>query len=154
MELSVADALAQLTVTERLKQCNYCSTRLKKDPSGSTGNLMKHIKRFHKNINIGGSDPEPEGPLKKYFKAAHGFNEVEFENRLLDFIVMDNLPYAVGNSSFFKTFALYGRDTAKAIIPSSSTIKRKLSSRYEVQKQELKTILKEAPGKLSLIRRT
>ncbi|CAG7730703.1 unnamed protein product [Allacma fusca] len=130
--------------------CNENTKRnyFKRDESNSTGNLMKHIKRKHKSIYIGGSDTQNtnQKSITQYLKPK-GFSKDELEARLLNFVIMTNQPFAIVESPAVLDFALYGRELNSLF--NADTLKRKIVRLYHEERDALiKTLQKLHPDEI------
>ncbi|CAG7725231.1 unnamed protein product, partial [Allacma fusca] len=141
-----------LDSTREKFKCNHCSAALKKDKSGSTSNLRKHITRKHTFVTLNessGTSTKKSKDITDYLFKPEQFDQEEFENLMLNMIILTDQPMTLCDREAFRDFAMYGHKNVK--IPSCSTIKRKLFERYETQKIELINKLQAAPGKISLV---
>ena len=104
------------------------------DGSGS-GNITDHLKKRH-NTGQGGKIKKPEPLLDAFRKAASktprdseiyhrlvsSFNKVDFKNKLLRWIIQDDIPFDVVNSPFFRDLLIATNDTLNGLIPSDTAI--------------------------------
>ncbi|CAG7818140.1 unnamed protein product [Allacma fusca] len=139
--------------SDALKQkfkCNYCTVSMKRDATGSTSNLIRHMKMCHRHIILpGSSNHGNQQTIHKFFEAEQVFSQSEFEDHLIDFIILTNQAFAVCDAKSFVNFATYSRAHAKILC--DSTVKAKCDLRVLREKAEIVKQLEVAPGKISLV---
>ncbi|CAG7730886.1 unnamed protein product, partial [Allacma fusca] len=125
-------------------KCNYCSKTLKKDSTGSTTSLRRHITTTHKSILLEDNGP----PAKKsqmtldsfavpYLKDS-GFYQRQFEELLVEYVIETNQPFNIVNSDVFVKFARFGRPQAQ--LPRNDKLKSLCMRRFQVHKDLVKKI--------------
>ncbi|CAG7728796.1 unnamed protein product [Allacma fusca] len=117
-----------LSADNRYFKCRYCSSTLKKDPTGSTSGMRKHIQRIHKHIELNQPTDSKQQKMDSFLKKSDKqFDPEIFEDLLIRFIVATNQPFLVVNSKEFRAFASYSRN--EVVIPKNDTLKSRCIAR-------------------------
>jgi hypothetical protein len=130
-------------ITGRKVSCIHCGKSYV-NTNSSTGNMWKHIKKVHPEkittlyATKTSADHEPRGFI---------FNPAIFRKKLVKWVALDDQPFiAVEQKSFLEMIASI--DPALEI-RSADTIRRDLMQLFDAEKQRVRKLLQETPGRIS-----
>ena len=126
-------------------KCNYCAAVLKTD--SSTSGMGHHLKSKHAAKLKGGPQ---QSTLAHAFENAKPsqFNSKIFEEKLLRFIVLSELPFrVVEDPSLMELLAVAN---PQINLFSRGTLRRRILRTHEQYANKLRTVIQEAPGRICL----
>ncbi|CAG7819475.1 unnamed protein product [Allacma fusca] len=137
------------------KSIQNCVDRkvLKRDSTGSTSSLRKHVARSHKSVALKGdqeantSQPSIDNFL--VMDSRDKFDQHRFEKLLVEFVIDSNQPFSIVNSSAFCKFSEYWR--AEARLPKNDKMKSLCMKRFEQERTLVVEKLRNSPGKIAII---
>jgi hypothetical protein len=152
--------------------CNTCSfSTIVKWPI-NTSNLNIHYKNKHFNINnsinieedstiedssnIESSSINTNNTLNLYFKSSNlrkrpsfiFFSKEEYKNNLLSFILNNNLPFSIVESTSFNNLIKYLKDDIPTI--GRLTMRKELDTFYNLELNKLKSLLNKSTSRFSI----
>ncbi|CAG7722539.1 unnamed protein product, partial [Allacma fusca] len=117
-------------------KCNYCGKVLKRDSTGSTSSLRKHVARSHKSVTLKGDQEAKTSQLSidnfLVMDSRDKFDQHRFEKLLVEFVIDSNQPFSIVNSSAFCKFSEYWR--AEARLPKNDKMKSLCMKRFEQER--------------------
>ncbi|CAG7718885.1 unnamed protein product [Allacma fusca] len=83
-------------------KCNYCGNVLKRDSTGSTSSLRKHVARSHKSVALKGDHEAKTSQLSidnfLVMDSRDKFDQHRFKKLLVEFVIDSNQPFSIVNS--------------------------------------------------------
>jgi hypothetical protein len=129
--------------------------------TGVAGSLVLYVieedSNIEENSTIESSSLNSINTLSSYFKSSNiirkrpsfvFFSKEEYKSYLLSFILNNNLPFSIVESSSFNNLIKYLKDNISSI--RKSTIRRELDTFYKLELNKLKSLLNKNNSKFSI----
>ncbi|XP_021967047.1 zinc finger BED domain-containing protein DAYSLEEPER [Folsomia candida] len=134
--------------TENGFMCIHCRNIMKADKSGSTSNLGRHIKRKHPTIHA--NNIESQNKITQFTYSVDKevkYSQEEFEKSLVNFILLSSQPFTLVQEKSF--IEMIYKCNPKTQLPSATTIKRRITELYDIEKNNLKNLIQSIESKVS-----